>query len=98
MPDPQLRPRLRQEGLKFLPRSLRNSRRLLAIRHGTQLEILGIVIEIAAQYDGPGFGKLHIKRLVPRCMAGCEYEHHRAVAEDVVLAFAHLRLAVLDSG
>src|SRR6266550_4114174 len=98
VPDPQLRPGFPQKLLKPFPRRLRNPRRFFAFRHGIQLEILGIVVEIAAQYDASSLRKLHIKRLMPGCMTGCEQEHDRTIAEHVVVAFDDFRFAVLESG
>lgn len=66
--DPQLRPGFRQEFLKLLTRSLRYARRFFAVWHGIELEILGIVIEIATEDDGPRFWKPHEKRLVAGCV------------------------------
>jgi hypothetical protein len=47
--DPELRPGFCQELLKLLARSLGDTPRLFAVGHGIKLEILRIMIEIAAQ-------------------------------------------------
>src|SRR5215510_12110207 len=54
-------------------------------RNNLQFQFFGIVIEIARQKNGSGFGKLQEQRLMSRRMARCEFDHHGAVTEHVVV-------------
>src|SRR5687768_2736696 len=86
---PQLCPGLRDELLDLRLRC-GTLLRVATRRRRRERQLLTEMIEVAAQDHRPGPGQANEERLVAWSMAGREHQHHRAVAEDVVIALQDL--------
>src|SRR6185436_9599336 len=60
------------------------------------LALRRIVVKVAAQQDGAGLRQIHQQRLMPRRVSRRGYDHHRTVAEDIMVAVEQGGLAVLQ--
>ena len=93
-----LNPELRAGGLQKLVEGGSGGACLLGVelerRDAIERALFRIVVEIAAQHDASGFGKLHVQHLMSGRMPGSRLDDDGAVAEDVVVV-SPIRIALL---